>query len=117
MPAAARAVVESYLQCLVKAGFASSAYLKYATPEQIAALLPTWLAMLIAVEDMKAAYRQCPVAPCDLCFTVVAFWDCSLQQIMFVVLLGHPFGLSSAVLNFNRTFPALARFALCCRAL
>ena len=54
------------------------------------------------VEDMKNAYRQLPVLPAHACVAVVAYWNCELQQISYIVLRGLPFGLSSAVLNFNR---------------
>ena len=55
---------------------------------------------------MKNAYRQNPVHPDHYRFVTVAFWRYLEQAIMFLMLLGSPFGLSSAVLNFNRT-PAL----------
>ena len=68
---------------------------------------------LIGTEDMKHAYRQCPVHPDHLCVTCAAFWDHELQQHQFIILQGLPFGLSSAVLCFNRT-PAFLS-ALCRR--
>ena len=46
------------------------------------------------------------IAPDQGCCAVAAFWDEASEQIQFIVLTGLPFGLSSAVLNFNRT-PAL----------
>ena len=38
----------------------------------------------------------------DQCLNVVAYWDCKRGRVLYVELWGHPFGLSSAVLNYNR---------------
>lgn len=65
-----------------------------------------WLQMVLGTEDMCHAYRQCPIQPSDRCCAVVSYWDCVQNDIRFVILNGMPFGLSSAVLAFNRT-PAL----------
>ena len=65
-----------------------------------------WLPLVLGTEDMKHAYRQCPVAPQDRCCTTVAYWDSVKQDVQFVVLNGLPFGLSASVVAFNRT-PAL----------
>ena len=73
---------------------------------QLLGLLPAWLVFELGTEDMKNAYRQNPVHPDHYRFVTVAFWHYLEQAIMFLVLLGSPFRLSSAVLNFNRT-PAL----------
>ena len=62
--------------------------------------------MVLGTEDMCHAYRQCPIQPSDRCCAVVSYWDCVQNDIRFVILNGMPFGLSSAVLAFNRT-PAL----------
>lgn len=68
--------------------------------------LPPWCDFVLGTEDMKHAYRQCPIVPDQRCCSVIAFWDHVHHSIRFVVLNSLPFGLSSAVLNFNRT-PAL----------
>ena len=68
--------------------------------------LPDWCDFVLGTEDMKNAYRQCPVHPHHRCCSCVAFWHPELQDVRFIVLNGLPFGLSSSVLNFNRT-PAL----------
>ena len=70
--------------------------------EQILSVLPPWLVAVIFVEDMKGAYRQCPVLPEHHCVSVIAFWHEEWQCIAYIILLGLPFGLSSAVINFNR---------------
>ncbi|CAK9103822.1 TauD domain-containing protein, partial [Durusdinium trenchii] len=68
--------------------------------------LPEWCDFVLGTEDMKNAYRQCPVHPQHRSCSTIAFWDHEVNDIRFVVLDGLPFGLSSSVLNFNRT-PAL----------
>ena len=68
--------------------------------------LPEWCDFVLGTEDMKNAYRQCPVHPQHRSCSTIAFWDHEVNDIRFVVLNGLPFGLSSSVLNFNRT-PAL----------
>ena len=51
---------------------------------------------------MSAAYRQLPNVPADAPGFVLGYWDPDLQEMRFAVLRAHPFGLASAVLNFNR---------------
>jgi len=51
-------------------------------------------------EDLKRAYRQCAVALEHLRYSVIA-WRCN-NEVTFTVLLALAFGLSSAVLQFNR---------------
>ena len=67
---------------------------------------PRWCEFVLGTEDMRQAYRQCPVLPLHRCCSVVAFWHAESDDVRFVILNGLPFGLSSAVLSFNRT-PAL----------
>ena len=74
---------------------------------------PCFARFMIGTEDMKHAYRQCPVHPDNLCVTCTAYWDNVAQDHRFIVSQGLPFGLSSAVLCFNRTPTFLA--ALCRR--
>ena len=68
--------------------------------------LPSWVAFLLGTEDMISAYRQHPVLPSHYCVTSVAFWHKLANAIRYIILLGMPFGMSSAVINFCRT-PAL----------
>ena len=42
------------------------------------------------------------VHPDDMCFNIFAYWDSRRHCVMYVELWGHPFGLSSAVLTYNR---------------
>ena len=75
------------------------------------------LHFVIGTEDMKNAYRQCPINPAHRCCSCVAFWDCTSESVKFIVLNGLPFGLSSAVLAFNRTPALLSSVARrCCAA-
>ena len=53
-------------------------------------------------DDEKSAYRWKGVREEDQRFNVVAYWDCRRHRMMFVELWGHPFGLASAVLTYNR---------------
>ena len=75
------------------------------------------LHFVIGTEDMENAYRQCPINPAHRCCSCVAFWDCTSESVKFIVLNGLPFGLSSAVLAFNRTPALLSSVARrCCAA-
>ena len=81
--------------------------------------LPEWCDFVRGTEDMKNAYRQCPIAPYQRRCAVVAFWDEASEQIQFIVPNGLPVGLSSAVLNFHRTpvlLTAVARRMTGCAA-
>lgn len=103
IPACILYMVSHFFAVLVDMGQVDMEYLQQATREQLLQLLPPWLAFLIGTEDMKMAYRQVPVHPSDYCCNVVAYFDEEFGMIMFIILLGHPFGLHSAVNNFNRT--------------
>ncbi|CAE7158869.1 DNMT3A [Symbiodinium necroappetens] len=61
-----------------------------------------WAAPVFGSEDMSAAYRQLPNVPADAPGLVLGYWDPDLREMRFAVLRAHPFGLASAVLNFNR---------------
>ena len=58
--------------------------------------------ILRGTTDMKSAYRQVPVHPDQQRFHIVALWHPSRAQWMFAELHALCFGLSSAVLQFNR---------------
>ena len=62
-------------------------------------------------EDQSMAYRTIPVHPEDLRFTVPSVWNEEKQKQVWVVLLGHPFGLIAAVHNFCR-FSAFIRHVM-----
>ena len=73
---------------------------------------PSLAQFVLGTEDMKHAYRQCPVAPEHLCVSCVCYWDTSARDHRYLILRGLPFGLSSSVLSFNRLptmLTALAR--------
>ena len=54
------------------------------------------------VLDEKRAYRQIPVAPEHRKFAVVAVLDPDSGELCYFVMVGHSFGLLSAVYNYNR---------------
>ena len=58
--------------------------------------------------DLKAAYRHVPTRQPQ--FTMVAVWDDDKKKVVYCELPGHNFGLTSAVVNFNR-YPELAAIA------
>ena len=62
------------------------------------------LAMLIGLEDMKAAYRRIPGA--QPWYHVIAVLNPATGLVEFFYIPGHTFGAKSAVLNFNR-FPKI----------
>ena len=51
-------------------------------------------------DDMRKAYRQMPTS--DTCFTSVAIWNPNQGEVAFFRLFGFPFGLTTAVSQFNR---------------
>ena len=55
---------------------------------------------------MTSAYRQVAVAPEQLCFSVIAVFSPITRTWVYGELDGLPFGVTSAVVEFNR-FPAL----------
>ena len=54
------------------------------------------------VLDEKKAYRQIPVHPDHRKWAVVALKDPETGRVAFFVMIGHSFGLTSAVYNYNR---------------
>ena len=68
--------------------------------------LAAWLA------DEAKAYRQVPVRPEDRHFSVVAVFDVDTSRVAYFVLVGHAFGLVSAVYNCNRRALAVSLFFL-----
>ena len=54
------------------------------------------------VLDERKAYRQVPIRPDHRKFSVVAFRHFETGKVAFFVMIGHSFGLVSAVYNYNR---------------
>ena len=57
-------------------------------------------AMAHGTDDVELASRRVPCAHPQA--TVVAIWDTEATDVCFYTMGGHPFGISTAVLNFNR---------------
>ena len=76
------------------------------SPEQSLAellkLLPDWFQLVIGLNDLLDAYRQCPNAPNQAHLNVVGFLHSLLKEWVYMVLKGHVFGKLAAVLNFCR---------------
>ena len=68
---------------------------------------PTYrlLKMTHGTNDQAAAYRHTPTSEPQ--FTVAATWNEDKHDVSYIEVPGHNFGLTSAVLNYNR-FPELA---------
>ena len=76
----------------------------------LAAVLGVRLQLLPGVDDEDSACRWRPIAKVDLNVSGIAFWHCECAAVRFAIMLGHPFGLSRAVLNYSRG-PALEIFS------
>ena len=59
------------------------------------------------VLDERKAYRQVPIRPDHRIFSVIALKEPSSGRIAFFVMIGHSFGLVSAVYNYNRRSAAI----------
>ena len=59
------------------------------------------------VLDEKKAYRQVAIDPAHRKFSVICLKDPSSAQVAFFVMVGHSFGLVSAVYNYNRRSAAI----------
>ena len=59
------------------------------------------------VLDERKAYRQVPIRPEHRKFSVIVMRDPSSGQAGFFVMVGHSFGLVSAVYNYNRRSAAI----------
>ena len=64
--------------------------------------MPDWFQLVIGLNDLLDAYRQCPNAPSQAHLNVVGFWHSLVKEWVYVVLKGHVFGKLAAVLNFCR---------------
>ena len=54
------------------------------------------------VLDEKDAYRWIPINPRQRKYAVICAFDPEKKQIAYFVMIGHPFGMRSAVYNYNR---------------
>ena len=54
------------------------------------------------VEDEEGAYRTVPTSDAHACVSIAAVWSPKHRCVKFLPLIGHAFGLMSAVLNYNR---------------
>ena len=72
---------------------------------------PDWAQLALATVDLPDAYRGCPVCPDQQGASVVAAWDPQEQMWYYMPLHGLAFGLSSAVVSFNRLPTLLAAAA------
>ena len=61
-------------------------------------------AMRHGTNDLRAAYRKVPTSQPE--YTIVAVWNSDTERVCYCDVPGHNFGLTSAVVNFNR-FPEL----------
>ena len=59
------------------------------------------------VLDERRAYRQVPISPGHRKWSIVALKDPSTGKVAFFVMVGHSFGLVSAVYNYNRRSAAI----------
>ena len=71
---------------------------------------PSWAQVVFGTEDMAHAYRQVPNMPEEAPGLVIGIWHPVEQSVKYAIMRAHPFGLASAVLNFNR-LPTLATAA------
>ena len=54
------------------------------------------------VLDEKNAYRWIPIKPSQRRYAVICVYDHDRSSIAYFVMVGHPFGVRSAVYNYNR---------------
>ena len=66
-------------------------------------IVPVWLLLDGAIEDMWKGYRQIPCLKAELPFLIFCFVHPSLRRLVFCQLFGLPFGAVGAVTQFNRT--------------
>ena len=65
------------------------------------ALDETW-DLVGATEDLKAAYRQCPLLSSQMRVAITAVWNPHSKKVQFHEMYGQPFGAGHAVPNFCR---------------
>ena len=64
------------------------------------------LRIYLGADDLQDAYHGCPNDTTQLCFCVVAIMNPRSKLVEFYISYAHLFGLTVAVVNFNR-FPEL----------
>ncbi len=64
------------------------------------------------VLDERKAYRQVPIDPTQRKFSVICLKDPQSTKVAFFVMVGHSFGLVSAVYNYNRRSAAINEILL-----
>ena len=62
------------------------------------------------VLDERKAYRQVPIRPADRKYSVITMKNPKVGKPAFFVMVGHSFGLVSAVYNYNRRSAAINEF-------
>ena len=75
------------------------------------AAAPEWAELSMATIDLPDAYRHCPVLPAHQGASVIAAWSERDNAWRYMQLHGLAFGLTSAVVSFNR-FPTLLAAAV-----
>ena len=63
----------------------------------------------LSTGDMKGAYRQIPLAPCDVRFALTAVYDPTKDRVTLHEMYGQPFGAGHAVPNFCRVAEWISR--------
>ena len=66
-----------------------------------------WSKLAGWVLDEKKAYRQVAISPAHRKFSVICLKDPISSRVAFFVMVGHSFGLVSAVYNYNRRSAAI----------
>jgi hypothetical protein len=64
--------------------------------------LPSWFSPTIALDDLPDAYRGVPIHPDDGRVALVAVWNGKTRDWLFAEAHSMLFGLSAAVIHFNR---------------
>ena len=65
--------------------------------------------LFLATEDMKGAYRQVPLLPAHVRYSVTAVYDPNTDSVGLYLMLGQPFGAGHSVPNFCRVAEWLSR--------
>ena len=60
------------------------------------------MSVLLGADDLQDAYHGCPNAANQLCFCAVAIMNPLSSMVEFYISYTHLFGLTAAVVNFNR---------------
>ena len=65
--------------------------------------------ILMSTEDMKGAYRQVPLLPAHVRYSITAVYNPHSDQVELFEMLGQPFGAGHAVPNFCRVAEWISR--------